>query len=139
MPRPGKPASPNRYFHSSPEVIRLVVMMYVRFPSVGVRHSRHEIVRPLHQPIENPVVARELHSATVLADSDFEAGGKTRINAVAVAASEILGRSCAGCRERQRRECCGKKLRLHGTLRSRDDPCRLMSQSPSRHTLAPRC
>jgi hypothetical protein len=27
-----KPASPFRYFNSSPEVIRLVVMMYVRFP-----------------------------------------------------------------------------------------------------------
>jgi putative transposase len=32
MPRPNKPASPLRYFNSSPEVIRLVVMMYVRFP-----------------------------------------------------------------------------------------------------------
>ena len=27
-----KTVSPFRYFHSSPEVIRLVVMMYVRFP-----------------------------------------------------------------------------------------------------------
>ncbi|CAN1530873.1 COG3316 Transposase and inactivated derivatives [Sphingomonadaceae bacterium] len=32
MPRPRKPASPFRYFNSSPGVIRLVVMMYVRFP-----------------------------------------------------------------------------------------------------------
>jgi transposase-like protein len=32
MPRPRKPASPFRYFNSSSEVIRLVVMMYVRFP-----------------------------------------------------------------------------------------------------------
>jgi hypothetical protein len=32
MPRPPKPASPFRYFNSSPEVIRLVVMMYIRFP-----------------------------------------------------------------------------------------------------------
>jgi len=32
MPRPSKYASPFRYFKSSPEVIRLVVMMYVRFP-----------------------------------------------------------------------------------------------------------
>ena len=32
MPRPRKPTNPFRYFHSSPEVIRLVVMMYVRFP-----------------------------------------------------------------------------------------------------------
>ena len=32
MPRPKKPANPYRYFNSSPEVIRLVVMMYVRFP-----------------------------------------------------------------------------------------------------------
>lgn len=32
MPRPRKPAGPFRYFNSSPEIIRLVVMMYVRFP-----------------------------------------------------------------------------------------------------------
>jgi putative transposase len=32
MPRPRKPASPFRRFNSSPEVIRLVVMMYLRFP-----------------------------------------------------------------------------------------------------------
>ena len=32
MPFPRKPANPFRYFHSSPDVIRLVVMMYERFP-----------------------------------------------------------------------------------------------------------
>ena len=32
MPRPRKPASPFRYFNSSPQVIRLVVMMYVKYP-----------------------------------------------------------------------------------------------------------
>jgi putative transposase len=32
MPRPRTAASPFRYFNSSPEIIRLVVMMYVRFP-----------------------------------------------------------------------------------------------------------
>ena len=32
MSRRHKPSSPFRYFNSSPEVIRLVVMMYVRFP-----------------------------------------------------------------------------------------------------------
>ena len=32
MPRARKPSSPCRYFNSSPEVIRLVVLMYVRFP-----------------------------------------------------------------------------------------------------------
>ena len=32
MPRPCKPASPFRYFNSSPEIIRLVVIMYVCFP-----------------------------------------------------------------------------------------------------------
>ena len=32
MPRLRNQASPFRYFNSSPEVIRLVVMMYVRFP-----------------------------------------------------------------------------------------------------------
>ena len=32
MPRKRTPHSPFRYFNSSPEVIRLVVLMYVRFP-----------------------------------------------------------------------------------------------------------
>ncbi|MES2699570.1 MAG: IS6 family transposase [Pseudomonadota bacterium] len=32
MPRTRKPASPFRYFNSSPEIIRLAVLMYVRFP-----------------------------------------------------------------------------------------------------------
>ena len=32
MPRPRKPASPFRYFNSSHEVMRLVVMKYVRLP-----------------------------------------------------------------------------------------------------------
>jgi putative transposase len=32
MPRIRKPASPFRFFNSSPEIIRLVVMMYLRFP-----------------------------------------------------------------------------------------------------------
>jgi len=32
MPRAKKPQSPFRYFNSSPGIIRLVVMMYVRFP-----------------------------------------------------------------------------------------------------------
>ena len=32
MPRPRNPASPFRYFNSSPEITRLVVMMYVRYP-----------------------------------------------------------------------------------------------------------
>lgn len=31
MPRPRKPVSPFRYFNSSPEIIRLEVMMYVRY------------------------------------------------------------------------------------------------------------
>lgn len=32
MPRLRKPASAFRYFNSSPEIIRLVVMMYGRYP-----------------------------------------------------------------------------------------------------------
>ena len=32
MPRHRKPANPFRYFNSSPQVIRLVVLMYVRLP-----------------------------------------------------------------------------------------------------------
>jgi len=32
MPRAKKPHSPFRYFNSSPEIIRMVAMMYIRFP-----------------------------------------------------------------------------------------------------------
>lgn len=32
MPRSCQSANPFRYFHSSPEAIRLVMMMYLRFP-----------------------------------------------------------------------------------------------------------
>ena len=32
MPRSRKPASPFRYFNSSPEVIRLAVLLYVKYP-----------------------------------------------------------------------------------------------------------
>ena len=32
MLRPRKPANPFRYFRWSPEIIRLAVLMYVRFP-----------------------------------------------------------------------------------------------------------
>jgi putative transposase len=55
MPRLRKPASPFRYFNSSPEVIRLVVLMYVRIPLSlrnvedllfeGDTDVRHEAVR----------------------------------------------------------------------------------------------
>lgn len=42
MPRPKKPASPFRNFNSLPEIIRLVVMTYVRFPlfAAGARRQR---------------------------------------------------------------------------------------------------
>ena len=46
MPRPRKPPSPFRYFNSSPEVIRLVVLMYVRFPL-----SLRNVDPPLEQQI----------------------------------------------------------------------------------------
>ena len=32
MPRPRQPVSPFRYFNSSPEVIRLAVLLYVKYP-----------------------------------------------------------------------------------------------------------
>jgi hypothetical protein len=45
MRRPRKPANPLRHFHSSPEVIRLVVMMYVRFPQDHAHLSHGSICR----------------------------------------------------------------------------------------------
>lgn len=40
MLRPRKPANPFRYFNSSPEVIRLVVLMYVRY-ALSLPHVEH--------------------------------------------------------------------------------------------------
>lgn len=48
MPRRHKPASPFRHFNSSPEVIRPVVMMYVRFPLSLRRENYHR--RPVFIP-----------------------------------------------------------------------------------------
>jgi putative transposase len=56
MPRPRKPASPFRYFNSSPEVIRLVVMMYVRFP-LSLRNVEDLLAEPgidlCHEPVRH--------------------------------------------------------------------------------------
>ena len=80
MPRPRKPASPFRYFNSSPEVIRLVVLMYVRFP-LSLRnvqdllHERHiEISNetrwywwngfgPMFRTVREPVGNRSSHES----------------------------------------------------------------------------
>ena len=60
-----KPGSPFRYFNSSPEVIRLVVMMYVHFP-LSLRNVEdllfergidicHETIRYLGEPVRSDV------------------------------------------------------------------------------------
>ena len=66
MPRPCKPAGPFRYFNSSPEVIRLVVMMYIRFPlslrnvedllfERGIGHCQSKFYTTvLHYPVRRP-------------------------------------------------------------------------------------
>ena len=69
MPRAHRPASPFRYFNSSPEVIRLVVLMYVRFP-LSLRNVEdllfergidicHETVRPWWNGF-GPMFARDV-------------------------------------------------------------------------------
>jgi hypothetical protein len=49
MPRPCKPANPFGYYHSSPEVIRLVVMMYVRYP-LSLRNVE-DLLCARHRPV----------------------------------------------------------------------------------------
>lgn len=44
MPRAREPANPFRYFRSLPEVIRMVVMLYVRYP-----HSLRNVEEPLFE------------------------------------------------------------------------------------------
>ena len=43
-------ASPFRYFNSSPEVIRLVVLMYVRFP-LSLRNVEDLLAERGHRPL----------------------------------------------------------------------------------------
>jgi putative transposase len=49
-------SNPFRYFNSSPEVIRLVVMMYVRYP-LSLRNVEDLLAeRDRHQPRDRPVL-----------------------------------------------------------------------------------
>ena len=68
-----KPANPFRYFNSSPEVIRLVVMMYVSYP-LSLRNVEdllfergidicYETVRLLVEPVRPDVRRRDPQEA----------------------------------------------------------------------------
>ena len=86
MPRPRQSASPFRYFNSSPEIIRLVVMMYVRFP-LSLRNVEdllaergidicHEIVRHWWNRF-GPMFAGEVRRQRVSASAAFAIGAGT--------------------------------------------------------------
>ena len=64
MPRPRKPASPFRYFNSSPEVIRLAVLMYVKYPLSlrNVEDLLHE-ARHRHQSRDGAPLVEPVRSA----------------------------------------------------------------------------
>ena len=52
--------NPFRYFKTSPEIIRLAVMMYVRFP-LSLRQVEDPVVRrSLRQTVHRPGLARYL-------------------------------------------------------------------------------
>ena len=59
--------NPFRYFNSSPEVIRLAVMMYVRYPlslrQVEDRHCQTNWMGPVEPTIEGSQTASWRHSA----------------------------------------------------------------------------
>lgn len=54
MPRPRKPTNPFRYFNSSPKVIRLVEMMYMRLP-LSLRNVEDLPSPKIHRLNERPV------------------------------------------------------------------------------------
>ena len=120
MPRPRKPASPFRYFNSSPEVIRLVVMMYVRFP-LSLRNVEdllfergidicHETVRHWWNRF-GPMFAADIRRQRVSPDA--------RLPAVALAPRRDV-------REAQRRD----GLPLASGRSGRRDPRELRHQDP---------
>lgn len=61
MPRPRTPANPFRYFHSSPEVIRLVVLMYVRFPLSLRKFALVHASLHNHFNSERPLIDRQTY------------------------------------------------------------------------------
>ena len=84
MPRKRKPASPFRYCNSSPEVIRLVVMMYVKYP-LSLRNVEdllfergidicHETVRMWW----NRFAREDHHRRTAFVQSSVERAGQCR-------------------------------------------------------------
>ena len=53
-------SNPFRYFNSSPEIIRLVVMMYVRYP-LSLRNVEDLLAaRDRHQPRNSPVLVESV-------------------------------------------------------------------------------
>ena len=82
MPRLRKPASPFRYFNSSPEVIRLVVMMYVRFPLSGL-NRRFGVDRPTSEYLYpmmwagNRAIARNAKMAMMQFCSENRVNGRS--------------------------------------------------------------
>ena len=63
MSRPRKPALPFRYFHSSSEVIRLTVMLYVRFP-LSLRNVEDLLFeRDIRVPRDGAAVVEQVRSA----------------------------------------------------------------------------
>ena len=86
MPRPRKQASTFRCFHPSPEVIRLVVMLYVRFPP-SLRNEEdlliergidicHETVRRWWNRL-GPLFAADIRRQRVSRMRSFGTGGGT--------------------------------------------------------------
>ena len=83
MPHPRKPASPFRYFNSSPAVIRLVVMMYVRFP-LSLRN------------VEELLLERGIHSAARLRGSGGTGSAPCSPQKFGASAFRVCARSVTG-------------------------------------------
>jgi len=58
--------SPFRYFNSSPEVIRLVVMMYVRYPEGVFQHVQHPAALKVHDDGSVGEPFRQLQSSIAI-------------------------------------------------------------------------
>ena len=69
MSRPRKPANPFRYFRSSPEIIRLAVLMYVRF-SLSLRKA----LSCLDGALRSRMIFGDLTSSGAVMSPAFECG-----------------------------------------------------------------
>jgi putative transposase len=76
-------SNPFRYFNSSPDVIRLAVMMYVRYP-LSLRNVEDLRAGDRHQPGDDPILVEPVWPDVCRRDSEAAGSEHGRLSSVAL-------------------------------------------------------